>query len=163
MAKTIEITAIEPFGGGKVGWATYTTADGKSGKAKVFVNDFKVGPLEAEFEKKAPYGKDDAPESDYETWIKSPPKGGGGFKGGGGAKADPERIAIEKDRLAHEKAKSANIDKHMELREASIPAQVILKLAVENCGGDLTQARGIALTLAEIYNETIDAVSRPRC
>lgn len=83
-----------------------------------------------EIESKQKYN---APEGEMEKWIKAPPKGGGGgFKGGGGGKADPEKLAIERDKLALDAQKNEDIKNICDMKDVSIISQVIFKAAVES-------------------------------
>ena len=128
-------TAITPFGKGTVGNIAYTvtTKEGevKPGTAKAFMSDhgLTIGEAkEVEFEKKPPYNN---PDGEPETWIKSPPKGGGGFKGGGGMKADPAKLALEREKLNLDAKRNEDIKGMVDKKDCSIISQVILKLAVE--------------------------------
>jgi len=71
---------------------------GKTGDIKAWNNDAEgIEPghvfQSGETEKKPPYNRPDAPPNEHETWIKSPPKSGGG-RGGGPAKSDPVKNEI---------------------------------------------------------------------
>ena len=127
-------TAITPFGKGTVGNIAYTvtTRDGevKPGKAKAFMSDhgLSIGvPKEVEFEQKPPYND---PDGEKETWIKSPPKGGGGFKGGG-MKADPAKLALEREKLNLDAQKNEDIKRICDEKAIDIISQVIFKAAIE--------------------------------
>lgn len=53
-------------------------------------------------------------------------------KGGGGGKADPEKLAIDRERLALDVKKNSDIKKICDEKDTSIISQVIIKLAVES-------------------------------
>lgn len=127
----IIVTGVKPLGqSGKLGLISFTAGE-KPGSAKAWLGDFQFNEgasLSVEFEQK---------DNEYngtttkEIWIKSPPKnGGGGFKGGGG-KSDPEKLAIERDKLALEKEKQGNINRICDEKAIDIISQVIFKAAIE--------------------------------
>ena len=86
-----------------------------------------------------------------ENWINQPKKTGFG----GGGKADPEKLKLERERLEHEKAKSASyveekhVDRALEIRrQAGIMAQFCINSAVELEAANISKAK--AETTADI-------------
>lgn len=71
--------------------------NGKQGEIKAWKSDIEgLQPghvfASAETEKKPPYNKPNAPQSEHEVWLKSEKKPSG--KGGGVAKSDPAKNAV---------------------------------------------------------------------
>lgn len=131
-ATSIIVTGIKPLGqSGKLGLISFTAGE-KPGSAKAWLGDFQFAEgaaLTVEFEQK---------DNEYngtitkEIWIKSPPKGGGGFKGGGGGmKADPAKLALEREKLNLDAQKNEDIKKICDEKAIDIISQVIFKAARE--------------------------------
>lgn len=133
---TLQIISVQVMGGtGKVSKAQASVVKSSGEVSAPFTakfwtsDDIQPGTGTFLVEEKIDERNDNKPEK----WISKPkPVNGGNRRGGGGvAKADPEKLALEKEK--HEDFKKKwSIDRQMEAhRQASIAAQVILKAAVE--------------------------------
>ena len=130
-SKTLNVVIVGIAGSGKVATVTYKPeGSDKTATAKAWATNKDGTPTFGEGEsctvtlEKKP-GYNGGPE---EVWISKPRTGG--RSAGGGIKADPDKLALEKTK--HEDFKKKwSIDREMEVqRQAGIMAQVLLKEAV---------------------------------
>lgn len=139
--KSITVTALVPIEtSGKVFTVCYQI-DGQKGSAKAFATNRDGSPTfvegevcEVVFEKKSNEYNGKTTE---EVWV-SKPKPAGGFKGGGGMKADPAKLDLEKQKLELDKvkwdgfkAKWENDNDRECARQSFIMAQTTLNRAVD--------------------------------
>ena len=89
-------------------------------------------------EKKSRSGRAD------EDWINQPRRSGGG----GGGKTDPAKLALERERLDHEKAKSQNYQQSDFDRQVNIMAQFCVNRGVELECANISKAK--AETVADM-------------
>ncbi len=153
--KSVIITAIKPFNAnGKTGEITFAI-DGQSLTAKAFLKQqngepiFVIGPdlVEVKLFKKPPYGA--APDAvATENWIELARKQ---RSGGGGMKADPAKLEIDKARLNLEQIKhqdflskwASDADREAS-RQSLIVGQTCIERACELEAADaLREARAI--------------------
>lgn len=147
-AKTITVTKIE--GSSSIVTIHYTIGD-QVGKAKAYKNEYQkpdaafvVGKeYQVTFEKKG-----------TETWIKKVKTGGFG----GGRGSDPERIALDRERVAIEKAKQPMIIAEVILGQAVTASVAIAEQSKTELTTALIRTVALDLTsvLAEIGREVIN-------
>lgn len=159
------VVEIKPLGtSGKLANISYTVDD-KPGVAKAWATEKDGSPT---WEVGKTYSVSfDQKDNEYqgkvtkETWISKVTQKGGGFKSGGG-KADPEKIAVEKERNELQRQRQNDINKYVDKRDVSIVSQVILKQACYLANSefetldhitavDTVRVQAIALDLAETY------------
>lgn len=162
---TVTIDEIKPIGSGKVCNVTFTHPEKGTSTRKAWADKFegKEG-ASMEVETFEQLGKNtDVPEK----WVKPTAKSGG-FRGGGGAKADPERIALEKQRQEDFKAKWDTDRAEDRTKNAQIIAQVILKEACETARAkaqicqtsiEPNDVAFYAAEFTEIYKDTFCALA----
>ena len=173
-AVTAKVTGIKPIGAGKVAQIGFDV-NGAIETRKAWATEKDGSPTWVEgesysvefFEQENNFNGN----TTMEKWVKKvqAPKAGGFRPGGGGAKPDPERTAIERERLSTYQQNSELNRERDDYKQCLIIAQVCAKGAIDLYAQELNSQGGefdtirlaqLASEIGAVITKTADEIQR---